>query len=475
MTNSSWSLTSRLLGLIAFVLTAGAMAIGLAAYFYGHEAAEEAYDRLLSGAAFQISQQLTVQDEGILVDLPISAFELLSLAPRDRVFYRIVSPAGDTIAGYDGLGLPGGDDTQDRSPKFYSTKIAGIEVRAIAMTKQFAERGFTGDLKIIVAQTTDARGSLIQGITQGAFFMLFALSILTVGLVAFAIRLSLLPLRRIEAELIRRDPKDLSPLNLRAPSEVTALVGSINSFMARLSRRVKMVENLVADATHQLRTPIAAIRAQAEIAKDEQDLKTMQEIAGRIHRRSVGMSRLADQLLSQAMVVHRGEAISLTPVDLGAVAQRVSAELPQTLPAYGEGLHLKLPDRPVIVPGDEFSLVEAIKNFVTNSFRYGLPPVTLEVMLLPDEMARIAVVDRGKGIPRGQWNELGKRFFKRNSNDAEGAGLGLAIAYTVAEAHHGHVMLEALEPQGFRISLILSLYRRDELPVKVRSGAGASI
>jgi two-component system sensor histidine kinase TctE len=456
MTNSNWSLTSRLLGLIAFVLTAGAISIGLAAYFYGHEAAEEAYDRLLSGAAFQISQQLTVEDGRIVADLPVAAFELLSLAPRDRVFYRIVSPEGETITGYDELSLPREVNSADNSATFYDAEIAGAQVRAIAMTKQVAERDFTGDLKIIVAQTTETRGSLVQDITQGAFLMLFAVSILTVALVAFAVRLSLLPLRRIESELARRDPKDLSPLNLRAPSEVATLVGSINGFMGRLARRVKMAENLVADATHQLRTPIAAIRAQAEIAKDEQDLTTMREIAERIHRRSVGMSRLADQLLSQAMVVHRGEAISLTPLDLRIVAQRVKEELPR---AFQEVLDLSLPDRPVLVPGDALSLVEAVKNFVTNGFRYGQPPIIIEVLRLQNQdLARIGVVDRGKGIARERWSEVGTRFFKRNSNDAEGAGLGLAIASTVAEAHNGHVALDLLEPEGFRIALLLPLY-----------------
>jgi K+-sensing histidine kinase KdpD len=112
-----------------------------------------------------------------------------------------------------------------------------------------------------------------------------------------------------------------------------------------------------------------------------------------------------------------------------------------------------------MVPGDAFSLVEAVKNFVTNGFRYGQPPITIEVLQLPNQnIARIGVMDCGKGIARERWNEVGTRFFKRNSNDAEGAGLGLAIATTVAEAHNGHVALDLLEPEGFRISLMLPLY-----------------
>jgi two-component system, OmpR family, sensor histidine kinase TctE len=464
MTNSNWSLTSRLLALIAFVLTAGAIAIGLAAYAYGHQAAEEAYDRLLSGAAFQISQQLRVEGGNVVVDLPVAAFELLSLAPRDRVFYRIVAPNGQTITGYNDLSLPDGVNP-DRSPQFYATEIAGTPVRAIAMTKKLVERDFTGDLKVLVAQTTEARASLTRDITQRALLMLLAASVVTVGLVAFAIRLSLLPLRRIEAELVRRDPKDLSPLNLTAPSEVSTLVASIDAFMARLSRRVKMMENLVADATHQLRTPIAAIRAQAEIAKDEQDVNTMREIATRIHRRSVGMSRLADQLLSQAMVAHRGEAISLKPVDLRVVAERAAEGLPLDLPESDRGIETKVPGRPVVALGDEFSLVEAVKNLVTNAFRHGQPPVTIEVTLLSDgNAAAIGVLDRGKGIPRERWKEVGNRFFTRDGRDIEGAGLGLAIAHTVAVAHHGQVTMEQLEPEGFRISITLPLCPDGILP-----------
>src|SRR5687767_9874506 len=135
------SITVRLAVTIALILAAGGIAISVAAYAYGRQAAQEAYDRMLAGAAFQIVQAVSIIDGRVVVNLPVSAFELLALAPDDRVFYRIVGPNGGTITGYEDLPPPA---SQGGEMTFYSADYSGETVRLASAVRRFAERGFTG-------------------------------------------------------------------------------------------------------------------------------------------------------------------------------------------------------------------------------------------------------------------------------------------------------------------------------------------
>jgi hypothetical protein len=243
------SITVRLAATIALILAAGGIGISVAAYAYGRQAAQEAYDRMLAGAAFQIVQAVSIIDGRVVVNLPVSAFELLALAPDDRVFYRIVGPDGGTITGYDGLPPPA---AQGDEMTFYSTDYSGETVRLASAVRRFAERGFAGEVQIVVGHTTRARAALAWDITAKALALLAIAGVALVALVAFAVRSSLGPLVRIEQALRARDPKDLSPLTVSTPREVETIVAAINRFMGRLADRVTIMQNLIADATHQL-------------------------------------------------------------------------------------------------------------------------------------------------------------------------------------------------------------------------------
>jgi two-component system, OmpR family, sensor histidine kinase TctE len=453
----SWSLTVRLVTLLAIILTAGTAIFGLAALAYGRQAADEAYDRLLSGAAFQISEQVIAEQGRIVVDLPVAAFDLLALAPRDRVFYRILTEDGTTITGDPDLAAPP-DRTplagnRRSTPVIFSTRYSDEPIRAVALRKQFTERDVKGQVIIVVGQTQQARNALAADIARKALLLLMIAGMVTLACVGLAIRLSLRPLHRIETELVRRDPKDLSPLRLTPPREVKALAEAIDGFMARLKRRVDVTQTLVSDAAHQLRTPITAIRAQAEIGRDETSPEILRDIVSRIHRRSIGLARLADQLLSQATMIHRGEAVPLAPVDLNEIVRRAVEECMQSLPLEPDAIELALPSGAVLISGDAFSLVEAVKNLISNGLRHGVAPVRIAVAADRGDGASLQVEDQGTGIPEAHWPEIGNRFFRPRGNDAEGAGLGLAIACAVVESHGGRIALARPNAGGFRFTL----------------------
>jgi two-component system, OmpR family, sensor histidine kinase TctE len=272
------------------------------------------------------------------------------------------------------------------------------------------------------------------------------------GLVVFAVRSALGPLRRIERVLARRTPQDLTPLDVAVPRELGGLVGAINRFMARLDRQAATTRTLIADASHQLRTPIAALRAQAELAAEETEPAQQRAIVARILTRAVNLGRLTDQMLNRALILHRADAVPPEPVDLRMVAMAVVEESDHDRNTGDAVLRLELPEEAVWCSGDAFSLGEAVKNLVANAFRHGVPPVTVAVR--DGAPAEIAVRDSGPGIPEAEWADAGQRYARRTGVSPESAGLGLAIVAEVARAHGGELAF-AKRPDGFEARLVL--------------------
>jgi two-component system sensor histidine kinase TctE len=416
----------------------------LAAGRYGQSAADETFDRLLRGAALQIAERVTVTDGALDVDLPVSAFELLSLARSDKVFYRVIRPDGQTLTGYDDVPLPA-----SASGGIYNAVYKGVPVRVFYLARQLAERSLSGTVGIIVAQTTEERSVLARSITTQAVLTIAIAGVVLVLLAIAAVRIALRPLARVEQAMRERDVRDLSPIDVPAPSEVFALVEAINRFMRRLDQRIEGMQHLVADAAHQLRTPITAMRAQAQLALDETDPARLHRLHKRIYQRSVGLGRLTDQLLSQALVTHRADSEALEPLDLRRVAMETANEMRQMGTSE---VTLVLPDDPVPVRGDFISLREAMKNLVGNAFKHGVPPVRLVVRATDGDRAEIYVEDAGTGLSEAQAQRIGERFAAPGIS-AESAGLGLAIAAAVAQSHRGRLFMRRAESAGFEIGL----------------------
>jgi two-component system sensor histidine kinase TctE len=256
--------------------------------------------------------------------------------------------------------------------------------------------------------------------------------------------------------LLSRDPNDLSPFDIETPREIETVVDAINRFTRRLDRRVSAVQSFVADAAHQLRTPITAIRAQAQLAAGEESPDRLRRINRRILDRSVAVSRLADQLLSHAMVTHRTDAEPRELVDLRRIAIEAEQETRRFADADAELPLLDLPEEPVTVAGDRFSLREAVKNLANNALEHGKPPVAIRVTA-DNGSARIAVVDHGAGIPPAERASAGTRFRRNRAASSRGASLGLAIAHEVAVSHGGELQFGDVGDGGFEVSLSLPL------------------
>ena len=444
------SLRFRLAAGIILILAIGCVAVAYAAFAYGRDAAQQSFDRLLVGAANQIAGALTLRDGQVIVDIPVSAFELLSLAPRDRVVYGVFGDDGALITGYDIL-LP-----RDGDGIYFTDSFAGEPARFVRVTRQFAERSFLGSVDVIIGQTTEARRELAQQITQNALIAVAAIGVVMSALAALAVQSALSPLQRIERDIAARSSKDLTPVDINVPQEISSLVHALNRFIARIDRQLHVMRTLIADASHQLRTPIAALRAQAELAAEETDHERTLRIVGRIHERSRNLSRLTDQLLSHALIIHRADTVDLETVDLRTVAAEAVDQTDQSMPDVDRAIRLALPEAPVNCDGDSLSLAEACKNLINNSLKHGKPPITVFVLGQAGH-ARMGVRDGGAGFPEAMWQTAGSRFAKNAGVSAKGAGLGLAIVNAVSEAHGGQMRIERPSETAFEVFLELPL------------------
>ncbi|NCO21963.1 MAG: sensor histidine kinase, partial [Rhodobacterales bacterium] len=219
---------------MAAVLLVGGVVVLVTALAYGRQAARDSFDRLLLGAAGNIAASITVRDGAVLVDIPMATFDLLALAPDDRIRYRVIGPNNSTLTGSDAASLP----RESGETVLYDGTMGAEPARFVALTRRFAERSFSGSVRVIVGQTLRARRDLTRDIAQNALAVLGGAGAVMALFAWLAVRSALMPLPRIGAALARRDPTDLTPLDLSVPREVALMLSPLNDVMARLDRQV---------------------------------------------------------------------------------------------------------------------------------------------------------------------------------------------------------------------------------------------
>ena len=459
MRRSEPSLFLRLFVLVSALLAFSAAVLMTAAWYSARQAADEAYDRLLLGAAYQIADAITVQEGRPEIELPVSAFELLALSDRDRIFYRVLDPLGRTMTGYNDLEPPPAESETFAAGSVISNgSYAGEEVRIARVSRRFDDPQMRGDAVVIVAQTTDARAILARQLTLRSLVLVLAMGAIATGGTILAVRYALAPIGRLETAIRQRDPQDLSFLSVPAPRELAPFVGEINRFIERLRSRIDLMQQFIADAAHQLRTPLTALNGQVDLLSRDDFSARGQAHLERIRVRSVQLARLANQLLSHAMIAHRRQAVAASPFDLSALTRRA---LDEALPDILERdimVTFHPPPEPLMMTGDPVSVAEAIKNVADNAVRHGAPTQLLVRLSAQDDVALIEVEDDGPGIGAEDWQRVVKRF-GIVSPDGKGSGLGLSIAAEVASAHGGTLAFQKGEV-GFVVQISLNRGRK---------------
>ncbi len=406
---------------------------------YSDRAADEAYDRVLAAAALSIADTVEIQGATVVVDIPYAAFSILATSRLNRVFYRVVSPDGALVTGAPTLALEV-EPAQHSQLRYFNSVYQGVPVRVAAVGRFREGAGGGGWVDIIVAETREARNLLSDQLAVNALLPTFAIAVLAYLLILFAVRWAFVPLRSIEGQIRGRAASDLSPITGKIPAEAQQLVGALNDFMVRLDSTLSGLKRVTADAAHQLRTPIAALRALTEVTLDDVPDGPLKRRLQRIHYNSVSASVLASQLLSDATILHALETKVHSRVDLGTIlAEAVTRAGVEGGSGAADRLRLRAAVQPVLVMGDPLALREMFKNLIDNALAYSEGPVDLLLEVSADEV-RAIVADRGPGLSDDQKARMFDRFVRGDVTQA-GSGLGLSIARSVATALGGRLEL----------------------------------
>ena len=453
------SLRARLVGMIALLFLLGMVAMYAGARHYSAFGADRSYDRLLSGSALSIAETLSVARGDVLVDIPYAALDMLSAAPDDRVFYRIYGPDDGTVTGYHDLPESPQASAAIRkslngAPAFFDADYRGETVRFVLIGRQVSQPAAQGWVWVQVGHTRRARSELAQEMVLQALLPIVVLTGMALLVVWFGITRALRPLQRIGDDIRARAPSDLQPIDAPMPKEIEPLVGALNLFMKRLGGNIETLRAFIAEAAHQMRTPLAALRVQAQDALESDDPADRQHGLSAVVRNAEKLSRLLNQLLSDATVIHRSEMRRFEAFDL---LQAVRRAVRDTVPVGREGqvsVASELDEAPYF--GDGLILCEAIMNLIDNAIRHGdgqQRPVDIQLSHR-DGSYVLRIADRGPGIPDDRRDAVFERFV-RGVNGGTGVGLGLAIVRQAIESNGGSIALLDREGGGLLVEVRL--------------------
>jgi len=312
---------------------------------------------------------------------------------------------------------------------FHDLKLDGQRWRV------FASRGAERDVQVFVGEQLDARADILMGVLRGALWpMLLGLPMLAVLLI-WAIRRGLAPLRELGQSLSQRSPLSLQPLTLRdAPAELMPPLQALNGLFERIATLLEAERRFTADAAHELRTPIAAIRTQAQVALGESDDALRRHALEATLQGCDRATRLVEQMLTLARL--EAEQLPMEArVDMAVLTRRVLAELaPQAL-ARQQDLALTAPEG-CPVAGNDTLLAVLVRNLVDNALRYSPIGARIEVELSAHgDALRLQVSDSGPGLSAPELARLGERFFRVLGAGASGSGLGWSIVRRIAGVH----------------------------------------
>jgi two-component system sensor histidine kinase TctE len=426
--------------------------------------ANRPYDRELGELVRTVARQVVVDEAPVRKAVlqsrqPQAAAEILRNDDSDRLFYQVLGLRGEFIAGDRGLPVPEDERIVEGELRFRDELVQGEPVRVAYLW--LPDVGHAGEVAplVQVAETLDKRSQLATEIIKGVILPQFVILPLAVVLVWFALARGLVPLNELQRRIRLRESHDLSPIEEHhAPEEVAPLVRAINDLLGRLDRSIGAQKHFLADAAHQLKTPLAGLRTQAELAQREIDAgqhdpqalkRSLQQIAHSSQR----AAHMVNQLLAMARAEDKEQARRLQDVHLHRLAiETVRDFVPRALEKRLD-LGYEGPPRDEAVPplaGQPLLVRELIRNLVDNALQYTPAGGTITVRVLVDPFGQVQVLqveDSGPGIPAAEHELVFQPFYRALGTEVDGSGLGLAIVREIAHQHGAQISIEDVNPR----------------------------
>lgn len=415
----------------------------LVSYSSSLKFSNQAYDRSLQEVAREVFLHVKPNGTGTKLDIPPGTERILLVDQDDRLYYKVTSENGELVGGDAALRLPPAG-LKGGMPLFYDDVVQGEPVRVVASKMSFEQNGMQGVVLVQVAETLNKRNRLARDILASVVLPQLLLIVLATAAVYFGIKRGLLPLQPLKRAVSDRSHLDLSAIEIQdVPGEVRPLVEEVNDLMLRLGKTLDFQNRFIADAAHQLKTPVAGIKAQIELALRENDRSKLQRSVAQLYVSADRLSRLVGQLLSLARNEPGAvESLHLQALDLNALALEITMEwVPEALKRNID-LGFESAGSAVRIDGDSHRLRELINNLIDNAVRYSQDGGRATVKVARSEQPQLSVSDDGPKIPVEERKRIFERFHRLLGTHTDGSGLGLAIVSEIAALHNAHITLE---------------------------------
>ena len=430
-------------------------AIGLvgviAAYSLGYRYATLAYDRALFDSVVALAGQIALRNGELQVNLPPEARKLLVASSGEAALFRVIDlRSGKVVVANGDLGPWPDDAPVPGQPSFRDARIGTTPFRV-------AYASYLIDIEDVpalveVAETLGKRNGMTWEILAATVLLVTTLISVAVLLVWRGIGRALAPLKLLEAEAADRSGTNLTPLNAdAAPEEVRGLIGSINRMMGRVSDSIDSQRRFIANAAHQLRTPISGLRLQAQLALKKEPPSAVRAHVCEIDESAARAGHLIEQMLTLSRaetreLIETGQRVDVTSIAYAIIGRYLPRAFESNIDLGYEGMATA-----AYIAGNEVLLAELLGNLVDNAIRYGRAGGRVTVSVLTEgEAIVLGVADDGPGIPTEDQGRIFQRFHRAESSANQGAGLGLAIVREIADRHQGEVSVEAAPGLGCR-------------------------
>ena len=411
------------------------------------------FDRALEFNVQALAKLVSAKNGQVSFNMTGPARELLRADDTDRVFYQVVGIRGEYLSGESGLPTPPDDEkTINGEVRLREDMIQGEEVRVAYTWVRVDVTGTQQTVLVQVAETLEKRKTLAREIVKGTMVPQFVTLPLAVLLVWLALVRGIKPLAQLEKRIRARKPDDMSPLDDAAvPEEVAPLVSSINDLLSRLKVSLTTQKRFLADAAHQLKTPLAGLRMQADLAQRETNADELKKSLKHIGQSSIRATHTVNQLLALARAETTGRSLAKQRIDLVDVVSEVMADsVPRALekridlgydgPAPGE--------QATRLMGNATLLKELVRNLLDNAIAYTPENGRVTLRLLTDVFSGVLVLlveDSGPGIPESERELVFQPFYRALGTNVDGSGLGLAIVLEIATQHDANISIEAAD------------------------------
>ncbi len=423
-------------------------------YLVAKSIANEPFDRALEDKVTVVAQQVKEVDGKVITRLNGAAKDILHADDVDNVTYQVLDSHGAFVEGDPEMPLPRDAEMPPPwSTQFRYDFIRNTEVRIaytyVDLHKTKFEPQLTAEPRLALVQigeTLDKRSQLVNQIIKGVIVPEFIILPIALILVWFALTRGLRPLAELQQRIHERRPDDLSPIDSgHVPEEILPLVGSFNEMLARLSQNIRMQKRFIADAAHQMKTPLAGMHMQSELALRQDDQAEIHKSLEQLAKSSTSATRLVNQLLALARAENQTPATKpMQPLELSELARETVQDWVQASFNRRIDLGFEQPDHPVIVSGDRTMLRELLNNLIDNALNYTPSGGRATVRVRTDAVQRTAILeieDTGPGIAVHERTHIFERFYRILGSNVEGSGLGLAIVREIAQQHDADISI----------------------------------